>query len=164
VHVSVAPRRGHGLKEPAAFRAGWFAARVCEQLEHAVKDSARRDHAVGCGAQDVGASSKYDDFEAAIVLEMHVHRRVHLVSELVLHFGQALRQVAHVVIVNDGERADGLYRLGNLAADDLGPRQIAEHRGTGALALPHHAIELLEESSVHGDTESIEVRAHGARV
>jgi hypothetical protein len=121
-----------------------FLALVGEQLERTVKDAARRDQPVGRVAQHVCATAQHDHFEAAIVVEMHVHRGVDLVAELVLHRRQPLGQVAHVVIVNDGERSDGLDWSLHRAAHHLGAREIAEHGGARALALSYDVVELLE--------------------
>ncbi|HZU84588.1 MAG TPA: hypothetical protein VE987_16780, partial [Polyangiaceae bacterium] len=64
-------------------------------------DSSCGEERLGDPLQAVGAAPHDDHLEAALVVEVHVHRRAHLVAELVLHLGEPFGQLAHVMPVDD---------------------------------------------------------------
>ena len=107
------------------------------------------------------ASSVHElqDLEAIVCAEVHVHRRAHLPAEPVLNLGQALGEVAHVVVVDDGQSGDRIRGGVLLGARDLRADEIAQDlRPCGAARLDD-AIQLLEQAPLHGHAESNELHA-----
>jgi hypothetical protein len=137
---------------------------VGKELQGPVKDAAGCDQPVGRGAEHVRATSEDDDLEASVMLQVHVHRRMHLLTELVLHLRQPLGEISHVVVVDDGECADRLHRSLNDAADDFGAREVAQDGRSSAPTLSNDLVELLEEPPIHRNAESVQFRAHGRGV
>lgn len=120
-----------------------------------VLDTLGGDDPVARHPQLCGRTAHHDDFEAMIVIEMNVQRRDDCLAEFVLHLGELLGQLAHVMVVDNGERrradaAFGYVLLGEIRAD-----QIAQRLGAIRVAAAlDAAIEALEQVTVHRDAEA----------
>lgn len=79
---------------------------VGEELEPALLHAARREDFVGEIAELVGAPAHDDRFEAKVVAQVNVHRRTNVLAERMLQIGEALRELADVMIIDDRERSD----------------------------------------------------------
>jgi len=82
---------------------------VRSDLDAALEHAARRKERLGRLLKLVRAAPHHDDFEAPFGIEVNVHRGPHLLAQLVLHVGNALGELAHVVVVNDGDARERLY-------------------------------------------------------
>ena len=125
-----------------------------DDLDSTLFHTAQGEQAVGDGLQTVGPAADHDDLQAQIVADVDVHRRAHLLAQLVLKVGQLLAEIAHVVVVNQRERGDGVYRLGHLGPANLRAGQIAKQLRARATALANHGIEIAEQRAFKGHTES----------
>ena len=100
-------------------------AAVSVNLDRAVQDAFERQDAIGNGLQLVGPAVHDDDFEAVVVIEVNVQGRADFFAQIMLQLGQALAQVADVVIVNEGQRTDRVDPAADLALVDGGAGQVA---------------------------------------
>jgi hypothetical protein len=126
-----------------------------------VQDAPRREESLRRLLQPVGASAHDDDLEAAVGVEVNVHRRPNLVAELVLHLGDALGELAHVVIVNDGGACEGVDPPRRERPNDVGASEIPQCLGASAAPLADELVELRQERRLHRHTEAYE--GHAAR-
>jgi hypothetical protein len=78
-------------------------------------DAARAEDPVRGGLELVRVALQHDHLQAQIVRQVHVHRRADLVPERVLHLGQRVRQVAHVMVVDERKGAHRLHVRPRLA-------------------------------------------------
>ena len=119
--------------------------RVRDDLDRSLQDSPCREQRLRGLLQPVGAAAHDDDFEASLRVEVDVHGRPNLVSELVLHFGDSFGEFPNMVVIDDGharERVDSLARQG---PDDLGAREVADQLRSTARALFHELVELSQQ-------------------
>lgn len=128
--------------------------------EPALLHAARREQPIGRLLQIVRATAQDDDLEAVSLAEMHVHRRAHLLAELVLRFGETLGELSHVVIVNEGKCAGRGCAFADASSRDLGAGQIAQHLRTRGTALLGDRVERLQERFFHRDAEPNELVLH----
>jgi hypothetical protein len=148
--MTAAPGLAMGVRVPVATRDG-------DDLDRALKDSARREQFFGRRLQLVRAASHYDDLEAPVVIQVHVHGRSHLVAQLVLHVGDSILQLAHVVVVHDGHAGERIDALPGERPHDLGSREVPYELGPGASPFPDELVELTQQRRFHRDPESREV-------
>jgi hypothetical protein len=114
-------------------------------LDAAMLDAPQGQQAVGDALEQVGAAAHDDDLEAQIMVDVHVQGRADLLAEVVLQVGQPLAQIAHVVVIDQGERPDGIHALGHPVATDLGARQVAKQLRARAAARTHHGVQIAQE-------------------
>jgi hypothetical protein len=107
---------------------------------------------------DLGPFAFHDqDFQAVIMVEMHVHARQHEFMKSVLKIDEFLRERRHVMIVNERDRSHRLLILIPLLSDQIVPNQIAERLGSIRVLLPRNVpIEVIQEMMIEGDTEANE--------
>lgn len=98
--------------------------------------------AVGDVLQAVGSATHDENLKTQIVVDVNVQRGAHLFAQLMLELGQSFAEVAHVMVVNQRERADRLYGLAHLSPPNLGSRQVPEQLGASAPALTYQSIDL----------------------
>jgi GTP-binding protein len=132
---------------------GAFPRDVGHHLEPALFHPARREHLVGRALHDVGGPAHDDDLEAVIVVEVDVHGGTHRVPEAVLNLGELLREVAHVMVVDERERRDARLALAHLLLRHLGAHEIPQDLGAGRPSGLDEGVELGEERVFHGDPE-----------
>ena len=125
-----------------------------DHLDAAVLHPARCKDALGEAPQLGGRTLQDDHLQAMRLVEVDVHRRAHLPAERMLELVEALGEIAHVMVVDERDRRDGVGALGELLSRDLGPGEITEHLGAGAPALLHEGIERAQEGRLHGHPES----------
>ena len=81
------------------------------QAEREVAHAALRRHAVGQRPHRAGRAAQHRHFQAGIMVQVHMHRGHGQVMSGVLRLGDALGQVAGVVVVHVAQRGDA-GRLG----------------------------------------------------
>jgi hypothetical protein len=92
-----------------------------------------------------------DHLEAVIVVEVHVKARENRVEVVMLHLRESVRQLACVVIVDEGNGADDLLVTFPLLANERLPCEVAQRlRAVHVLAAPAQAVEALQELRIHG--------------
>jgi hypothetical protein len=123
-------------------------------LDSALLHSAQGQQAVGDALQPIRTPTNHDDLQAKVVADVHVQCRPHLLAQLVLQLGQPFAEVAHVVVVDQGQGGDGVHGLGHLVAAHLGARQVAKHLGARAAARADHGVELAQKRTFEGHAES----------
>jgi len=99
---------------------------VCDDLDRSLQDSARREELFRSLLQPVSAPAHDDDLEAAVVIEVDMHRGAHLVSELVLDIRDAVRELANVMVVDERHAGKSLDATRRERSDDLGPGEVAK--------------------------------------
>lgn len=134
-----------------------------DDLDSTLFHASQGEQAVRDGLQTVGPAANHDDLQAQIVADVDVHRRAHLFAELVLKVGQPLAEIAHMVVVDQRQRRDGVHRLGHLGPANLRAGQIAKQLGARAAALANHGIEIAQQRAFKGYTESNQGILHGQR-
>ena len=87
------------------------------------------------------------------MVDVHVQCRTYLLAQLVLKVGQLLAEVAHVVVVDQRERGDGVHGLGHLGPPHLGARQITKQLRARAAALAYDGVEIAQERAFEGNAE-----------
>lgn len=150
-HAAVLVDLARGLAQP----------RKGDELDAALLHPAGREQALGGAADAIGWSREHDDLKTVGMIEVDMKGRTDRVAERVLHLGQALGEVAHVVIVDERERGDTRCAFADAGAGDLGADEIAQHLGAGDTTRLDDAIEVLEERGLHGDAEANEGRPGG---
>src|SRR5262249_6224043 len=82
------------------------------------------------------------------------------IAELVLHPDEALGELAHVVVVDEGDGRDGLLAAVPRVAGQLGADQVAQRLGAVVVAAAGEVpVERLEEGTLDGDAEADELAA-----
>ena len=132
-----------------------------DELEPAPLDPARREDLIGDVAEHVGVAVHDDDLEAVVGAEVHVHRRTDLAAELVLELGEALGEIADVMVINERERADGVGIRRSLFARHFSAHEIAQDLRARGVPRRDDTIEVLEQIGFHRDAETSELH-HGA--
>ncbi len=123
--------------------------------EVAVKYSPGRDHVVGQGLDPVGLAFRHDNLHAPVVVEVYVHGCDDRAIELMLHVVEFARQVGDVVIVNDGDGANGFLVMRPFLFDQGLSDQVSDRLGTvGVGVVPDIPVEALKERPVHGYAET----------
>jgi hypothetical protein len=140
------------------------APRARDHLHPALLHAAHGQDSLRHRLQPVRLALHDDHLQAEIVREVDVQRGAHAVAELVLHLRQLLAEVAHVVIVDERERADGAHALLHLGPPDLGPRQIAEQLRARAPALAREGVHLLEQGALDSNAEPDERILHARKL
>jgi hypothetical protein len=79
-----------------------------DDFDGSLQDATGRKQRLGDLLQAVRAAAHHDDFKATLVVEVHVHRRAHLVAKLVLHLREALRELADMMVVDDGHARESV--------------------------------------------------------
>jgi hypothetical protein len=108
------------------------------------------DEQVGERADLLRGAAQEQRLHAVVVIEVHVHGRQYELVMLVLEVGEALREIAGVMIVDVGERRYAVRRLLLLQAEtlELGTHQVAHSLRPVLVALAmDEIVELLRESS-----------------
>ena len=123
-------------------------------LDPALFHAPQGEQAVGDGLQAIGTATKHDNFEAQIMIDVNMQRGAHLLAELVLKVGQLLAEVAHVVVVDQGERGDGVHGLGHLGAPHFGAGQIAKQLRARASARTHYRVEIAQQRAFECNPET----------
>jgi hypothetical protein len=95
-------------------------------LDPALLHAPQGEHAVGNGLQAVGPAAENNHLKTQIVVDVDVQRRAHLFAEFVLKLGQPIAQVAHVVVIDQCQRRDGVHGLGHLGSPHLGAGKIPQ--------------------------------------
>ena len=125
--------------------------------------AARREDAIRRLFQDVRRAAHGDDLEAVIVIEVHVQRGDHRVAELVLDFRQALGELAHVVLVDEHQRAGDVAAAHHGLFDEARADQIADRLAAVRVPLARDLrVERGEQIFFDGHAEPDEVASHGA--
>ena len=81
---------------------------------------------------------------------------------LVLQAGEALRELPHVVVVDQGHRRKCRHSLVERGAADLGAGQVAQELRTVAASKLGQRVELLDQARLHGHTKTNQVVLHPA--
>ncbi len=100
------------------------ARRLEHNLDRALNDTARREERLGRLLQTIRAPAHHDDFEAALVVEVDVHRRPDLMAEIVLHARQTLGELADVMVIDEGDAGERFDALAREGANDFSARKI----------------------------------------
>ena len=142
-----------------------------------VRDAAFGDDRFRKLAHRGGVAPKHRDFEAAVVIEMDVHRRDLMTVMVVVRIGQPLGQLARVVIEDVGEGRHAVP--GDIAIDarplEAKTREIAHRLRAIVIALAFHERGQLgrefvghaDRDPLHGDVFSSDrrdVRRFGANI
>ena len=136
-----------------------------DHLDPAVLDAAGREDLLGKPPQLVRGPLQDDHLEAVHLVEVHMHGRPHLAAELMLERGQSLGEIAHVVVVDQRDRGDGIAPAGHLRPGDLRPGQIPQDLGPGAGPPFDQRIKGAEQRGLHRDPETHQaVSLHHARI
>jgi len=67
---------------------------------------------------------------------------------------QPFAEIAHVVVVDQRQRADRVDRLAHLCPPNLGARQVAEQLRSRAPALAHQHVELPQQRTFERNAEA----------
>ena len=121
-------------------------------------DALRADERVGDLAHRGGLAANHQNFEAVVVVEVHVQRGKNHVMEIVLDVGELFVQIPYVVVIDQGDGANHAA-LGRFPGffDELVANEIAEgFRPVGIAALSNEAVELIEEVRVDRYTNPAE--------
>jgi len=124
-----------------------------------VLDALGTDEGVGNLLDGAGLTAHDQNFQAIVVIEVHVQSGEDGAVEFVLQVDQFIAQHAYVVIVNqrDGAHHAAIGGLGHLL-DELVADQVAEGLGsTGIAALFDEAVEFVEEVGIDGDADAGEI-------
>lgn len=97
------------------------------------------------------------------MVEMNVKRRTDTIAERVLKFGQALGEVAHVMVVDERDGGHGIDRIAETRFRHLGAYEITKELGTGSAALVDDRVERCEKRGLHGNAEAHENVLHRGR-
>lgn len=123
-------------------------------------DAASGEELAPCPFELVGGPAHDDDLEAVVVVEVNVESGVHFVAERVLEVGEALGQVADVVVVDERERSDRVATGANFGASNFGANEVTKKLGSRPASFLDELVEILEERPFHGDAESNELVLH----
>jgi hypothetical protein len=118
--------------------------------------AARREKAIGDRSQLVGPTAQDDHLEAEVVIEVHVERRAHALSEIMLNVGQLLTEIADVVVVDERERRDGRDTTPDIALAHVGAHEIAQDLRACDAPRGDKPIEVAKKRLLHGDAEANE--------
>ena len=124
-----------------------------DDLDPALRHAPKSQKAVGDVLQAVGPAAHDENLKAQIVVDVNVESGTHLFAQLMLKLGQPFAEIAHVVVVDQGQRADRVHRLAHLGPPDLCSGQISEQLGSRAPALPYQSIDLAQQRAFEGNTE-----------
>ena len=81
-----------------------------------------------------------------VMIEMHMHPGENLPMIVVLNVGQLPRQISHMVVVHEGDRADGLFILIPLLPDKIVADQVAKRFRSLRVSAPFYvAIERIQQ-------------------
>jgi hypothetical protein len=133
---------------------------VSHDLDSAVLNASRCEKLLGHALELVRAATQDDYLEAAVMIEVHVKGRADPVPKLVLDLGQPLRQVTHVVIVDEREGRKGRNAALHLRPDHLTADEVAKELRASNPSFVHDNIEVLEQRSIHRHAEANEVGLH----
>jgi hypothetical protein len=132
---------------------------IGRQIDHvAVAHAALGDDVVGEFLHFGAAALEHGDFHAALVVEMHVQRRVGEIVPGVKVAGEPLGQLALLMIVDVDQRGDAWPRAADLGRGLLqaGAGKVADRLGAVGIAAPgHEAVQLASESVVDGDGHAL---------
>ena len=117
-----------------------------------------RDQCVGHFLNGGGLAFQYENFQAVVMIEMHVKGRQDQMKMIVLHGRQAIRQKAHVVIVDQRQSADdNAVRLLGGFFDEGFPDEVAKRFGTvGVPAQADVTVEFFEKVGIDGYADAAE--------
>jgi hypothetical protein len=135
---------------------------VGNDLNAAMRDAAGCEELVGHALKLVAAPVHDDDFEASMRVEVHVERGAHPISELVLKLRELFGELAHVMVVDEGERGYGVRAARHLRPNDLAPDEVPQELGPGDPAVCHDDVEVVEQILFHRDAKAYERVRHGA--
>lgn len=131
-----------------------------DDLDAAVLHAACGEQAFRGALQVVGLAAEDDDLEAVVVIEVDVERGAHLLAERVLELGEALGEIADVMVVDDGERGDGIDRVTHLRLAHLAANEVSEQLGARPSPLLDQGVEREEKRRVHRDAEADQILFH----
>lgn len=131
-----------------------------DQLEAPVCDPPGRQQALGNAFQLVAAAAQNDHLETPVFVEVDVQCRPYVFTEPVLELGQPLGELAHVMVVDQGQCSEGGYAARNLRARDFGPDEIAQDLGTGDPSRFGNGVEIAQQGPFHRHTKADQLVAH----
>ena len=135
-----------------------------DDFDPAVLHSAHGQNPIRHGLKVVRTPAHHHNLQTKIVAEVHVHRGADALAKFVLQVRQLLAQVTDVVIVDEGQRANGVDAFGHFRSTHLGSSQIAQQLGAGAATLVRQRVELVEQRSFDRDAEPDQRILHGPTV
>jgi len=93
------------------------------------------------------------------MIEMHVERRKDKVKMVVLHRRQAVRKLAHMMIIDEGQRAhDRAIRFLRGLLDECVANQVAERFGAvGVSPLLNMFVEFGEKVGIDGHADAAKI-------
>ena len=99
------------------------------------------------------------NFQAVVMIEMHMHGGDNLLIEIVLNRSQNAAQIPNVMVINDGHRTDGIgFVIFPLFMDQFIADEITDCFGAvGVISLLDKAIEFFEQMIFDRDTETDEL-------
>ena len=99
------------------------------------------------------------DFEAVVMIKVHMEGRQDEIEMIVLHGGEPLRQETHVMIVNQSQRSDDqAVRFGGGLLNEGFTDEVAEGFGAiGVAALGDVVVEGGEEVGIDGYADAAEI-------
>lgn len=100
--------------------------RVGDDVDSAVCHAARCEQLVRHALKLATSTPHHDDLHAAVLVEVHVKRRAHLIPQLVLKCGQLLGEIAHVMVVDEGQGGDGRAAACDLRPNHLGSDEVPQ--------------------------------------
>jgi hypothetical protein len=146
-----------GVRVRVCFVAGM---RVGDDVDPAMGHAARCEQLVRHALKLVASTAHHDDLHAAVLVEVHVKGRTHLIPQLVLELGELLGEIAHVMVVDEGQGGDGRATARNLDADDLGSHEIPQDLRSRHAPVGHDDVEVIEQRLLHGHAEADERITH----
>lgn len=95
-----------------------------------VLDPLGRKDAIGRSLDRCRGPAQHDDFEAVVVIEVHVQCRDDLLSKLVLHRSELFGEFANVVVVHERKRRCSKTATGNVRRGELGTNEVSQRLGS----------------------------------
>ena len=107
---------------------------------------------------------KHDHLHAVVVVEVHVQGGDDVFAEVVLHLREALGELAHVVVVDEGEGGHGGAVGLEVGLDERAAHEVAQGLGArGVAPARDERVEAVQQVVVHRDAEANELGSHVAR-
>ena len=99
--------------------------------------------------QLVRTPAHHHDLEAAVVIEVNVQRRSHVLTEIVLELGELLREITDMVVINEGEHGHDLDRAFDACSQNCPARQVSKRFGAGTAAALDDLVEFRQQRRLH---------------
>jgi len=132
-------------------------------LSGALDDSTSPNHTTRDFLELIRTPTHDDDFQTMFVIEVHVHRRADLFSEIVLQCRQPFRQLSNMVIVDESNCRKCWNSIFQCEPACFGPCQVTEQFRTVAATRGGHFVEFAHQSGVHRHAEPDQIFLHRAR-